>query len=336
MSHPSNATQSLPVYLASDFIVTHGVAEGDHLSFADELMMDDVYGLSENALRQRLTLSMNDTPRHFTIAPGGAAGIEGNLVVMDCCITLMVPDGTTYEALVLVEVENNEVAEIYLLPLGTLVPDTPYRLVGVDRDAAATKFSEVACVSFTKGTKITMADGAQTPIEDLRVGDKVLTRDSGAQEIRWIGQSTTRATGAFAPVVITKGTLHNENDLVVSPDHRIFIYQRQDRLGAGRSEVLVKVRHLINGTSVYQRDGGFVDYYQILFDEHQIIYAEGIAAESLLIDHRTKGALPEALKDRLDQALNTHEQSHHANFEVTESMMAMPDAVELLKRASSS
>jgi hypothetical protein len=49
--------------------------------------------------------------------------------------------------------------------------------------------------------------------------------------------------GEFAPIVITKGALHNENDLPVSPDHRLFVCQREDKLGAGRSEVLVKVRH---------------------------------------------------------------------------------------------
>tara|TARA_B110000967_G_scaffold63843_1_gene65749 strand:+ start:73 stop:369 length:297 start_codon:yes stop_codon:yes gene_type:complete len=84
--------------------------------------------------------------------------------------------------------------------------------------------------------------------------------------------------------------------LLVSPDHRLFVYQRQDKLGAGRSEVLVKVRHLVNGDSVYRHDGGFVDYFQLLFDKHQIIYAEGIAAESLQIDPRTRAAVPEDVR----------------------------------------
>ncbi len=336
MTNQTQAIQTLPVYAAEDFVVTHGVAEGEALSFADELMVDDTYGLDDRARRLRLTISMLEDSKHFSIAPGSEVGTLDNTVVLDSCITLMAPDSTTYEALILVEVENNEVAGLYLLPLASLVPDLEYRLVGVDRDAAASKFSEVACVSFTRNTKITMADGTQVPIEDLHIGDKVLTRDAGAQEIRWIGHSTVRAVGAFAPVVIRKGTLHNENDLIVSPDHRIFVYQRRDRLGAGRSEVLVKVRHLINGTSVYQQDGGFVDYYQLLFDDHQIIYAEGIAAESLLVDQRTKGALPQHVQDNLNQALGGHIRSHHLDFEVTESLLSQPDAVELLKRASSS
>lgn len=332
MSAQTHSTQTLPVFHADDFLVTHGVCEGDALSFADELMMDDTYGLTETAQRRRLTIGIDTHDRHFNILAGTEVGTPDNLLVLDCCITLMGPDSTTYEALVLVEVEENEVANLFVLPLATLRSDVEYRLVGIDRDAAASRFTDVACVSFTKGTNITMADGAQVPIERLTIGDKVLTRDMGAQEIRWIGQSTVRAVGAFAPVVISKGTLHNENDLIVSPDHRLFIYQREDRLGAGRSEILVKVRHLINNDTVYQRDGGFVDYYQLLFDDHQIIYAEGIAAETLLVDPRTKNAIPQDVNDHLDHTQG----AHHLDFEVTESLLSQPDAVELLKRASRS
>ena len=177
-----------------------------------------------------------------------------------------------------------------------------------------------------------MATGAQVPIEDVQIGDRVLTRDDGPQEVRWVGQTTIRAMGDFAPVVITKGALHNANDLVVSPDHRLFVYQRQDKLGTGRNEVLVKVRHLIDGETVYQQAGGFVDYYQILFDDHQIIYAEGIAAESLLIDTRTKSALPD---DVAGQG-NLHAYRDHMSYEVQNTLLPTTDAVRLLREASSS
>ena len=66
-------------------------------------------------------------------------------------------------------------------------------------------------------TRITMATGAQVPVEDLRPGDRILTRDDGPQPLRWIGQRTTRASGLFAPVLIRAGTLNNARDLVVAP-----------------------------------------------------------------------------------------------------------------------
>jgi hypothetical protein len=180
-----------------------------------------------------------------------------------------------------------------------------------------------------------MASGEQRVIEQLSVGDKVLTCGDGPQAVRWIGQTTLRAVGEFAPIVITKGALHNENDLLVSPDHRLFVYQRQDKLGAGRSEVLVKVRHLVNGDSVYRRDGGFVDYFQLLFDEHQIIYAEGIAAESLLIDPRTRAAVHEDVRAASGNRTD-HAHRQHSDFEVQEKLLSHPDAVDLLRKASSS
>ncbi len=324
--------QTVAVFDAEGVIGIEGVAEGEPISFADELVMDDVYAISSRAQRQRLGLALQDGENGFAIADSTGIGVPGNKVYLDSCITLMGPDGTTYEAVILVEVENNDVAAVYMLPLAAINPKDPYRLVGIDRQAAIQRFAEVAFVSFTRGTHITLASGEQRKIENLTIGDKVLTRDDGPQVVRWVGQTTLRAVGEFAPVVIKRGALHNENDLVVSPDHRIFVYQRQDKLGAGRSEVLVKVRHLINGTTVYQQDGGFVDYYQLLFDDHQIIYAEGIASESLLIDPRTRAALPDAIRQ---SGARSHAHRQHLDYEVKESLLSAPDAVELLRKASS-
>lgn len=329
MNAQDPTTQTVAVYLADAFTVTDGVAEGDGISFADELVMDDVYQLATRAQRHPITLAASDKAGIFTVAGHSKLGTPGNQAVLDCYVTLMGADGKTLEALVLVEVEAGGVEAIYLLPLATLESASDYRLVGLDRHAATTRFAEVACVSFTRGTHITLASGQQVRIEDLRVGDKVLTRDDGPQAIRWIGETTLRAVGDFAPVVITKGTLHNEHDLVVSPDHRLFVYQREDRLGAGRSEVLVKVRHLINGDTVYQQDGGFVDYFQLLFDEHQIIYAEGIAAESLMVDPRTRAALPADLG-------SDHSRRPHMDYEVQGTLFSQADAAALLRKASSS
>jgi hypothetical protein len=327
MSHTPRNT--IAVFSSNDFVVTDGVAEGEGVTFRDDLVLDDVYQLTPNRTRKALTYEKCDGTA-FIVADDTKIGTPGNQLYLDCTITLMAPDSTTYEALVWVEVEGNEAAEVYLMPLATLRPEYDYRLVGADRETAAAKFADVACVRFARGTNITLASGTQIPIEDLKVGDRVLTRDAGPQQIRWIGNTTLRAVGDYAPVVITAGALFNTRDLVLSPDHRLFIYQREDCIGAGRSEVLVKVRHLINGTTVYQQRGGFVDYFQILFDDHQIIYAEGIAAETLLVDARTRAALPDGVSaaDHLDTL--------HQAFEVTESLANRPDVAALLKRASSS
>lgn len=291
----------LTVYRAAAFRVVHGVNEGDALTDASELVHEDVYALSEGAEPLRLALECGTNQAAFAVAPNSAAAHAGATVYLDSLLTFMDDSGETREALVFVEIapEDGTIAEVFLHPFAPLQPRTGYTLITASREKAPARLAASAAVAFTRGTRITMADGRQVPIEDLRPGDSVLTRDSGPQQVRWTGMQTLRASGAFAPITIEPGTLNNTGRLVVSPNHRLFIYQRVDALGAGRKEVLVKAALLVNGTTVTQHPGGFVDYYQILFDKHEIIYAEAIAAESLFVDTTTRPGLPEEVARRL-------------------------------------
>lgn len=326
----THATQSIPVYPASGFVVVNGANLHDPVTISDALTDGDVYMLTPDARRGRLSL-ITDDDGILSIAESTECGAAGARVFADCAMTLMSPDGATTEAVVLVELDaGGDIAATYLLPLARLAPKTEYALVGYDTETAREKLAQVACVSFARGTHITLSTGEQRRIEDLRIGDKVLSRDDGPQEIRWIGQSTLRAHGPFAPILIRKGTMHNENDLIVSPDHRLFIYQRSDRVGAGRSELLIKARYLVNGDTIVQSEGGFIDYFQLLFDQHQIIYAEGIAAESLLVDNRNRAALPEDLAHEIRK----HAISGHLDLEVQERLLDFPDVADVLRKAS--
>ena len=322
---PQNGMRQRPitidVFHASQVIACDGVTKGEPLSFADELVLDDVFHIAEGATLALLDLVADTSGLR-------RADEAGNIMHMDSCLTLMAPDGATHEALILVEVDDESAENIFLLPLGELRPGINYRLVGVERHTATRRFAEAASGSFARGTRITMGDGQLRLIESLAAGDIVLTRDAGKQPIRHIAQATLRATGSFAPVVITKGALHNEEDLVVRPDHRLFIYQREDRFGAGRSEVLIKARHLVNHDTVLRRRGGFVDYFQLIFDEHHIIYAEGIAAESHLIRPHTRHALP------VDVQSPDHEHRPHLDYEVKKSLIPVEQAASLLRKAS--
>ncbi len=326
--------QSIPVYSAEAISVVNGANLGDPISFAAELDLDDTYELGLGGVLQRLSFSTDGTGA-LTVAEGTRLGRAGDALHIDCCLTMMSASGSTTEILILVEVDRaGDVEGVFAVPLAPMTPRTDYTLVGIDTQGAAAKFAEVACVSFSRGTHITLASGAQRPIEDLKIGDMVLTRDDGPQEVRWIGSSTVRAVGAFAPIRIRAGALHNTNDLHVSPDHRLFIYQRSDELGAGRHELLVRARHLVNGDTIVQADGGFVDYFQLLFDAHQIIYAEGIAAETLLLDTRTRPVLPRELSEKLAHVLPGHSERVHLDFEVSKALLDHPDAAAMLRRAS--
>ena len=323
--------QSLVVYPSEAFRVTHGVNEGDPIGDASDLIMEDIYALDDSAQPARLAVATVEGTGEFLIGADSALGQAGARLFLDCLVTFMGPNGSHKEALVLVEVDREgAIAQIYLHPLGPLEAKQGYTLVTVDTEGAREKLAESACVSFTQGTRITMADGRQVPIEDLRPGDRVLTRDAGPQEIRWIGHQTVRATGAFAPIRIAAGALNNEHALTLSPNHRLFIYQRVDAMGAGKKEVLVKARLLVNGSTVVQSEGGFVEYYQLLFDAHQVIYAEGIASESLFVDSATRPALP----DEVTRRLQADTKASLGARELREADVAAKDAVDVLRRAS--
>lgn len=333
-THHTSPTHTLPVYESASFRVVFGANEGDHLGIADDLVLDDGYKLLKDAKPAALALQIG-LNRQLTVARASHAGTAGNVIHLDCVLTLMNHSGATIEALVLVEVGADGRAEAtYLLPLAPIAPGVRYRLVGIDRDTATQRFAQMACASFARGTCITLADGRQMPVEKLSVGDAVLTRNDGVQKIRWIGQMTQRAIGEFAPVRIAAGALNNHKDLVVSPEHRLFIHQRSDQIGAGRSELLIKARHLVNDRTVTVETGGFVDYYQILFDRHQIVFAEGIAAESLLVDARTAALLPDAVARKFIHADATQEAALLSGFDLPASLLKRSDATERLREAS--
>ncbi|WP_375261453.1 Hint domain-containing protein [Palleronia sp.] len=328
-STPSEPDQVLPVYSARDLIASDGANLGDPLGLADDLIAGDVYQLSVGVERASLALTVPDEGA-FLIAPETEAGHVGASVALDSCVTFMSPDGAVVEALLLVEHghDDHSVCDLHVYSLAEMSPRVAYAVVAIDRDAAHMRFAEAACVSFTQGTHITMANGSQRAIEELGTGDRVLTRDHGVQPIRWIGQRTVRAHGAFAPIRIRQGTLNNSRDLIVSPNHRLFVYQRSDQLGVGRAEVLVRAKHLLDGEAVTQTAGGFVDYYQILFDRHEIIYAEGIAVETFLVDHTTRSALPH------DVPLGGNGTGNDRAVELNERHLRAHRAAEILRKAS--
>ncbi len=330
----NSATPGLPVYDAQDVCVAVGVNLGDPIGDASELVLDDVYHLTPGARARRIAISMEHGLDRLTIAQGTEIGQPGARLYLDCLATLMAPDGTTVEALVLVALDPGSqfIAQVCLMPFATLVPRTDYALVSVDRKGAQDRFAEQACASFARGTKITLGTGEQRAIELLQPGDKILTRGNGVQPIRWIGQRTVRAQGARAPVVIRPGALNNIDALSLSPNHRVFIYQREDRLRTGRREVMVRAEMLVNGATVVRGEGGFVDYFQLLFDNHEIVYAEGIATESLPLDAATRPALPKELRDRIgrDHAPRTGPRA----FEVPDGALDGQTATDVLRAAS--
>ena len=156
----------------------------------------------------------------------------------------------------------------------------------------------VAPVCFTRGTLI-KTDQGERPIEDLLAGDMVLTMDHGYQPIRWIGSSKRAAIGDLAPILIRKGALGNDRDLRVSPQHRMLLQGWQAEMLFGEVEVLATAKSLLNDHSILRDEGGAVEYFHMLFDTHEIIYAEGCPSESFHPGKQGWKALDQATRDEI-------------------------------------
>ncbi|MGC8468709.1 MAG: Hint domain-containing protein [Acetobacteraceae bacterium] len=135
---------------------------------------------------------------------------------------------------------------------------------------------------FAAGTRILTLRG-EVAVEDLKVGEPVVTlsgQGTALKPIRWIGRRRVDITGHPAPekvrpVRIARGAL-GENvphrELVVSPDHALFL-----------DGVLIPAKVLVNGATIVQDDAAReASYFHVELEGHDILLAEGAAAESYL------------------------------------------------------
>jgi len=157
------------------------------------------------------------------------------------------------------------------------------------KETGTAEFHEIEKVipCFTTGTLIATARG-ERKVEDLEVGDRVITRDNGIQSIRWIGKralGTREMTRAphLRPVLIREGALGNglpERDMMVSPNHRVLIASEKTALYFEEPEVLVAAKHLVDMDRIDQTDVAEVAYYHFMFDQHEVVLSDGAWTES--------------------------------------------------------
>lgn len=285
---PGHACQVLD---ADAIYVAVGVNMDDGLSGPDDVYPGDIYALDDSFAPLRLVVQTATDGQ--SVGLGSEIGTPGTPLRFLARYAMMSGDGDQVEILLIALPDGRKFA----LPLSPMAALTEYTMIKVDVAPEQTSLADFLCISFAHGTMITLASGKQCAVENLRPGDRVLTRDHGVQPLRWLGKSTLRAVGAFAPVVITAGILGNSGDLIVSQHHRMFLYQRERKAGLPTSELLVQAKHLVDNENIFIREGGFVNYYSLVFDHHEIIYAEGIPAESLMVNEATVHRLPTELSE---------------------------------------
>ncbi len=134
---------------------------------------------------------------------------------------------------------------------------------------------------YCRGTMI-LTDRGEIAVEDLKIGDRLITASGKARPIRWIG--TRSYSGQFAsgnkqilPVQIKQGALGDNlprRDLWVSPQHAMFL-----------DGVLIPASTLVNEASIVRaKRVDRVEYFHLELDTHDVIVAEGALSESFLDD----------------------------------------------------
>jgi hypothetical protein len=140
---------------------------------------------------------------------------------------------------------------------------------------------------FTPGTVIATPRGERR-VEDLQVGDRIITRDNGLQEIRWVGHRALSGQELLAqpnlkPVLIRAGSLGHglpERDLLVSPQHRILMNSDRAALYFEEREVLAAAKHLIDLDGGDIVDCSSTTYIHFMFDQHEVVLSNGSWTES--------------------------------------------------------
>jgi hypothetical protein len=195
---------------------------------------------------------------------------------------------------------------------------------------------------FTPGTRIATPDGPRL-VQDLRAGDLVQTRDSGPQEVLWIGSRHMTGARLFAmphlrPIRFRAGALGVErpdHELLVSPDHRMLIRGHAAQALFNTDEVLVAARDLVNGHSIAVDTAlREVSYLHLLLPRHQVIWANGLETESFHPAQADLHSLPEADRRGLLALFPALTDDPHLYGASARRALSMPEAAILRHEAA--
>jgi len=179
----------------------------------------------------------------------------------------------------------------------------------VDTSTPSTQFASLVAMGvppcFAPGTRILTATG-EMPVEDLSPGDLIATADHGLRPLRWIGRRIEKfsaRTDAQKPIELKAGSMGNglpRRDLIVSPLHRMVLDGRFVHQLHKVSEVLAPAKALVKRPDIRRMQGKKqITYYSLLFDRHEVIFAEGAATESFRPGPIAMGSFEAHIKEQV-------------------------------------
>ncbi len=134
---------------------------------------------------------------------------------------------------------------------------------------------------YVRGTRI-LTEHGDVEIENLRIGDRVVTASGALEEIRWIGRRRYSAQALqrqpdLLPICFRAGSLGEgapARDLMVSRRHAMFL-----------DDALIPAECLVNGSSIVcETVATQVEYFHVELAAHHVIIAEGAFSESFVDD----------------------------------------------------
>lgn len=191
-------------------------------------------------------------------------------------------------------------------------------------------------ICFTPDTRLATPYGPRM-IRDLRQGDLIETRDNGPQEVLWTGHR--RMTGArlyamphLRPIRFKAGALgigRPDEDLLVSPQHRMLLQGPAAMALFNTPEVLVAAEDLLNDqTVITDHTLREVTYVHIMLERHNVIWANGLESESFHPSNTALDTVDPAAREvllglRPEIATNPHSYGDYARRNLSSSEAAI-------------
>ena len=225
-----------------------------------------------------VTLSTADLPPGTTLPPGFSLDVTGTTFDVSVLTGLGTFQGTaalygTDGPLALVAVQS------ITTPFGSINAGAAVLSLGTQTTGGGltenfTPAFSVVC--YLPGTHI-LTPAGEVLVETLKPGDLVTTISGAHRPLRWVGFGralvTPRNRDRATPVVVRRHALGEyvpHRDLYITRGHSLYL-----------DGVLIPVEELVNHRSIaFVEDAKVVEYYHLETDTHDVVIAEGAAAET--------------------------------------------------------